>query len=1374
MIKYRQELDIFKAVYPDDNFDFSISKKEPAKTVAELKRDIGLRKRELSTREKKAVLKRLGHYNRIHKTSHSIKFEPVGQADLFTHRITFNPQERLFQLKNKSKKGPNEELNERLTSMLSELGVKVETLDSLMERTGYDAVSVADILDKIILIAKGKADITTLPEEFSHFFIEALGDNHPLVKGMLKAIDEKYKEILGEDYKSYFVIYGGDVIKLKKEAAGKVLGEQIIREFEQKDYLPIVKWLQRIVDKVLSWFRSVKENAYRKEVKRYYGEATTNILAGRVTSDMKETLGESKAGRYFNLGEDDLDIMQKTLKDAITAVYKKMRIYKGKGVNDFSGTQQRLYKALLRKAETNASTLGVIQFLQSINKDLAQIEKNIQEIKDELSGDELTTSKNELVKQLREMYQYATAYQPILEHLVRELRSEVQPAADIVDKVDPFDILKLDLLRNRDMSGLKGIDAGIFKAAHKSLGAIDYIQSQYYTLGVPLFADFLKPFAGPNYNIKELEQSLRYASRDITFFERWLDSMAESSDDVLKLVDQSVALTKEGARLKAIEDQKILKIALKALEDDGIKDMEWIYERFEDGSLTGNLLTEVNWGEYKQDRSTFFEGLEERYGLLASSVSGRSINLDDMNEAQTIFWYKEAKHLPKIQQLERHLTATNSFPDEKTMIMVLAAVTSNSYKKEVSIWMTEHTEPHANLKAIMANMRQQLTPKEYQEWYQQNTAGREDSPIYTGMLSQPKTSIYGNAAFAQLNDAQKDFHTIIMDMKASLDALLPVKFQREVQAPQVRKDFIERLTSTKSFKELSELKKEISETFQVKEDEAGRGSRLEEHIITDEKGQPISFLPILYIREVKDKKSLSTDIVATMSLYSAMVHDHHDMNRIIDVLEMGRDIVAHRKIAPDAVKAGSKVAEVINSVSETVQSAVTKRQADGNKAYERMTDYYDMIIYGKLRKDEKEFTLFGLTFDKAKTIDFLGRYVALQALAFNIFAGLQNPILGNILTRQEAITGEHFNNKNLLWADKTYALDLPSLLGEVGKRDQTNKLALWLEKADTMQEFQADLHSIDTQRKNRFSKLFNSSAFFVVNHIGEHQMQTRTSLAIADTIILTDKEGNEMNLYEAHHVEGNRLVLKPELRMKDGTIFTKQDFLVFVRKQNFLNQRLHGIYNERDRAAIQKYALGRLAVMFRKWMKPGFNRRFQSKRFNFGGQVYTEGMYTTTGHFITQLISDLQKGQFLYKAHWKALDEHQKKNMWRSLSEVSYLIAAFTLAHVLTDLAGDDDEDWVLNMAAYQANRFVTEIAIYIPILGTGEILKIVKSPAAAVNTVADMTKFLQFWNALDVYERGYFKGHTKLYKRGTKLIPIYHQIEGLMHPEDKLIYFAQ
>ena len=201
--------------------------------------------------------------------------------------------------------------------------------------------------------------------------------------------------------------------------------------------------------------------------------------------------------------------------------------------------------------------------------------------------------------------------------------------------------------------------------------------------------------------------------------------------------------------------------------------------------------------------------------------------------------------------------------------------------------------------------------------------------------------------------------------------------------------------------------------------------------------------------------------------------------------------------------------------------------------------------------------------------------------------------------------------------------------------------------------------------------------------------------------------------------------------------------------------------------------MGRAAIMFRKWMKPSWDRRFQGQIYDELKDTETEGYYRSVGRFLAQLKKDLNKSQFSMAKAWSSLTIQDKQNFRRAVGEVTYLLAVATLVGIISSLKGDDDDDWALNMAAYQANRLFTELGALVPaptMLTEG--LRLLENPLANVAPVRDWIQFLQFWDWGEVIERGKWKDMTKFERGLYKVIPLGKTIKDIGYPEEKLVFY--
>ena len=88
-------------------------------------------------------------------------------------------------------------------------------------------------------------------------------------------------------------------------------------------------------------------------------------------------------------------------------------------------------------------------------------------------------------------------------------------------------------------------------------------------------------------------------------------------------------------------------------------------------------------------------------------------------------------------------------------------------------------------------------------------------------------------------------------------------------------------------------------------------------------------------------------------------------------------------------------------------------------------------------------------------------------------------------------------------------------LKDIGSRKPTSKLMLWSQWMNVLQDYESDIRNLNTDRKSRFGQLMRTSNFFFVNHVGEFQIQMRSSLALADSIKLKDSKGKIVTFWDA-------------------------------------------------------------------------------------------------------------------------------------------------------------------------------------------------------------------------------------------------------------------
>jgi len=1203
---------------------------------------------------------------------------------------------------------PNNELNDYLKAWFNKLGGKVEYYEDLKQRTGNDVTAIADIGNKLISISKKDEGLDTLPEEIGHF-AEAYGRGTLAHSKLLDLVTftPEY-QITVEQYGE---IYKNNELKLKQETIGKLIGKAIIKKYEDTKVNNIIlTYLKKLWNDFISLFRNQNEVTYRQEIEDITGKIAEDILSGNI--DILPT-SVTIDGKFYQLTTNVGEKAEEILKTGIDATYKKIKLYERKALTEFTERERQLLAKLSSDLDKKKYQRGLLNYTINAKRELRKIVKRYEKIN---RNPETLEDKRNTLKTLNQMNNYVLGFKDTL---------------DSIAKSDVF---------QGPTSEMKLVSRFISETAE----LVNKLHAEYYNIGKPILVNILREFStNPNENIS---QALDILEKDITFTQRFLDQLAEADDSILNIIDVMVKDAKHRGRLKTLEITKILVKAQKILESKGVPSTQFMYERDFSGKLTGRLISEYNIGEFDKQKRKYFE------------LNPRPKQEDYINGSE----FTTALH---------------------------------EYNIKIGKWFQDNTQTHPDKDQIIKNKKEELAkqytnPKlaeqKYNEWFEANT---RQSNYYDPIIKEYKSDTryikelavpaekYRSEQYSSMlaNAAMKEYYNLIEEQLRITNSNLPETYKLDGYLPQVRKDFYDRLyiqdaDGKKRLKNIKDIGKETKTTLA---DQLVRREDDVQYGLTDENNIPINMLPVYFTRRLENMDNLSLDLTSNMVAFLYSANDFSEMSKIIDTLEYAKDVVAERD-----VKTGKFDPVTIFKKKDEKGKPIIKEGKD-SMAYQRLEDYMTMTVYGQANKNEG--SIGGI--DKGKLVDFINTYTSLNSLALNIYSGISNITVGNAMTRMEAIAGEFVNNGDLLQATKIYTSELPATLANIGQRLQTAKLDLWLEYMDTMQNYDREYRDIDAGRNTVFSRVMKVSSLYFINHAGEHWLQSRTSLALANNTKVKDKDGNIISLWDAFEVQDNKLVMKQGItkvagdrstslfrKEEEGQALTERDIIRFINRQNFLNKRMHGIYNNIDKSAIQQYALGRLVIMFRKFIKPGWNRRFAKYTYNEEGEAFTEGYYTTMGRFVKNMYNEMKEGKFSITKNWNNLTETEKANFFRLATEWAYIIASITAATVLTQFADDDDDNYALNLAAYEAYRMYSELRFYTSFT---EMWRIIKSPAPAVYQIDKISRFMQVQNWGKEVERGKYKGLNRFEVGALELLPFGGTYVNFRTPEEQLRFYT-
>lgn len=1185
----------------------------------------------------------------------------------------------------------SETLNTRIRQLCEQYNIPVSALTELDKRLQLNGImevqradAVADMFTVAIRVAKGEVGEAALPEEFAHAIIAMLEGN-PLHDRLMNVINlDTIQEVLGDNYDRYVDLYGGDIKMLTEETAGQLLAEAFRRVNDNPVKTSIIARFNNIFNRIKDFFRRIfgrfNSNDFehaQAQATDLYNQLASDILGGKIQFNNAMVSSNNRIRSLYATTAEDINKKEKLLRKIIEKETEKIEIFKKRKIGSSSAevrTSNDLIDALSNDLKKNMFQHGVTTFLGTT---LNQLKYYTEEIKKYNKAELTDRNIRAISRNIRMMKDLYSSFNDI----IKEIREET---------------LNTDLT-DQDWADIKSM-------ADNVKNALDYLQILYNQMAKKLFIATLNPLfkgarkvtRGKNQGRELTDEDIyEKVDRDITGMDLWVDSMANSSNLMLRGVDMFVKQQKDAIRLKVLEHRRKLETLYSRAKNAGIKSFDYMFQRDENGNLTGNFIMQIDYKKYS-----------------------------DAYKAQKEKWLKQ-------------------YGDERSL----------EYQRAKNEWLADN---------------------------------------YNKAHHEPRTDKYGSEAYKRMEKDTSEqgklkfeLYKEILAFKLKLDSMLPEEYRHQYRAPQIRKDLIERLKDSGDAKSgLAALGESIKDIFVIREDDVDYGVK---NVKSDFSGKEIEALPIYFVDFLKNKNDLSTDIISTMLAYANMAEYFNGMNNIIDLLEVGRDVVSEMKTPK---RKGNKIMKTIikNGDNTVVEKDVL---VSAKHVIDKYNDFLTSQVYKKFYKDEG--TIGNTKISVSKVGNSLISLTAINNLALNLISGISNVTTGNLQMWTEALAGTivkngaPFNMKAVRNADKEYFKSLGGFLGDIGARVKQSKLALWDEYFDVLLEFNNDIAEANYDR-NRFGKMFSSSALFFFNTGGEHWMQNRTSLALAYSYPMIDKNGKATNLWDAMEVKKEydkngklltaRLVVKDGYRKADGTEFTSEDFHKFKAKTASINHDMHGIYNKDDQSKMQTVVWGRMVMLFRRWMKPFWNRRWaglgQDVEYDVETGEYDEGYYVTVGRFVAQAIKEIRAGQFSMTAFKDSMTAQDRANIVKAAFEMMCIAITTLLANHI-EWPDKKHSTWALNMTELQVKRLLTEIGCMSPTHLVGqEFLNIAKSPTACADYLERMLKVFNVTHYGEVIQSGRYKGHTRGYKYWMDILPMNRTIFKVLNPSEATKYYNQ
>lgn len=574
----------------------------------------------------------------------------------------------------------------------------------------------------------------------------------------------------------------------------------------------------------------------------------------------------------------------------------------------------------------------------------------------------------------------------------------------------------------------------------------------------------------------------------------------------------------------------------------------------------------------------------------------------------------------------------------------------------------------------------------------------------------PSKRIYGNTKFEQVYNANKEYYDAILAtyIRAYSNYPLVMTPQSIYRLPAVPKGLTDRLTENgimdalghfgkTTFRHMAELRQEEAEIY---------GS--------DAFGTEHKTIPMMY----------------------------HDDN--IESSEISRDLIASAGVflqAAERFTAQSKVEPLANSLLREMKNAKELNQtADGRKKIFRMAEelglslekyekkwgnnytamalesFIDAEIYG-IRQKKEVINAFGKEVNAGKLANFLMATMSWTTIAAKPLVAIANGLQQNVMLLLEGAAGEYVSLNAYRRALVKYESYEGQFMQDMVDGNPNSLIGQLTSLYDPYigkfkDHFGRQISSTGAKR------LMQGSSLYYMMHKADHQIYVTSMIALLmDKKVKNNITGEEVSLMDAYELVDGVLELKEGIDLGGSRIDME-----LKEKMDAMNQRLHGVYNELDKSMAEKYAVGRLGIMFRKFAITGAKKRFKRAGVDHNTGTITEGFYTSFLRLAVRETHELMNF-LLFKEN--DLSPTERANVKRFLVEVGLaqllIIALGLLGSMYEDM--DDDDKRKMGYLMYFTYRLKSELMFY---RSFGDFSRIMQSPSVTYSQIGRISKFLK------------------------------------------------
>jgi hypothetical protein len=1206
----------------------------------------------------------------------------------------------------------NATLQNRIKYYLNRAGVSVEFIERDEKVNGRystkNAQRTAEGMYQLIQVAHGVDVTETLAEEAGHFAIGAM-DKSPLTKRLFDLLTpEVQRQIIGEEYDSKFL---GE--STQREVAGTLVGRAIAGHIDQR--APWQKLVNRIIDTAKRLFYHMKGDSIKKDAlaaNKIAEQIAAGFMSPNFTGDVETALKTKEtlfsANNSFNVktfkqvanrlktAAAEMSAINEEWGKKLLAAYATVEAGRNVDIPGFAGD--------------NMALEGITQAVVSLSEFMVQ---EIPALLDSVDFDNALDFYNNMprnAKALKIVREFTTVAEAVLSVISDAISKEGEQITGDVSNVilqETVGTQTYNVVYNlkeiaKSLNGLiNEADSGLIHILSNKEKAFfcRFLEDSYGSKYINQVQAVLWDGQGKRFlnkqkaNSKSIHDNLTYLENDITFFERFIASAADSSDIVTQIGDKVSTMANKRADDNTNLVQEKLKVMQTRLHSIGLKNTDIFCEKsLVDGKLTGNIVTEYCYGDYENDWLAFKKECLEEFRK-------NNPDIDDMSEFEVAVLWDNYFNNKRLEWHQGTLTEpAHSKWSRADQCWIPASQYANPQwtelqkNKDQKEWLDDYIELKKEIDSVL--------PEGSTKWYRMpQFKGTFANKVRNRNLTSGLFKSTGRTIREELRDT----------------------FCRDSEDTDFGSD----------------------QTFNTEEEDMFGNA----YTFDREK---IDRIPLYGINKLKDMGALCTDLFQSTLAYAGMAYTYAAKSAVVDTFEVGSTVLLNRKvhstkteeedlrkkdgeaswayqryikflekqvyqIGQRPINLGRKI--VINKVAALLSRIAGKLFLGGNVAggavntgtgtievfkeaasgeYYNLGDWKEankmyfaslpsnLLNFGKQEKEDKvslaikHFNMFGENklnqrewhTRRNRIIEFFGRSLYLPYKSGDHYMQSMSYLA---LANHTKVYDENGEERRL-W-DAYSVVDITDEDGNTGTRDKKGKLKKYGKKLE--------LNGTYITKKSDVSKYKMLKTL-----IAKFDASLSSSSPLGGGIILSQEEQDYITNkgYNLADMEDTRDSLKRDLNDITWNVSGENEFMNKARE---INDRLHGIYNAQDGVALSQNIFGNMLLAMKGYALGMAERRFGNHKYNVRLGHDVEGSLWTTGKVIMSTFTD--EGGFLKTARMillpiimprstKALmykmgfSPNQYYNMRRNFMDNAF-IALLMILKMMTGKGDDDDDD---------------------------------------------------------------------------------------------------